>query len=144
MSNGDIENNNDIIMDLEIPFYVYIILLFVFIIIFLVRYFFSTEEIFDFLEKNKKELLKTFSEEETKKNLLTKLNTKINRDFLDNSKYYYEKGYQKIYKNNKSNEKIDKKNSIKENNKDKIYIKKIKKVGFSNNIIYEDDSRIMT
>ena len=95
MSHNDINNNSDIIMDLDIPVYVYIILFFVFISIFFFKYFFSKEEIFDFIEKSKKDLLKSFSEEETKINLLTKLNTKINRDYLDNSKYYFEKGYKK-------------------------------------------------
>ena len=89
MSQNIINNKNDIIMDLEIPFYVYIIILLIFIIIFILKYFFSNEEIFDFIEKNKKELLKTFSKEETQINLLTKLNTIINRDYLDNSDYYY-------------------------------------------------------
>ena len=132
-------SNNDIIMDLDIQIYVYIIVVLVFIVIFLIKYFCSNEEIFDFIDKNKKDLLKSFSEEETKKTLLTKLNTKINRDYLDNSKYYYEKGYQKIYEKNILREKEDSKKSIRDNNKEKIYIKKCKKVGFSNNIIYEDN-----
>ena len=139
MSQNDVQSNNDIIMDLEIPFYVYIILLVVFVLIFIIKYLCSTEEIFEFIEKNKKDLLKSFSEEETKINLLTKLNTKINRDYLDNSKYYYEKGYNKIYENDRA-EKIGEnpksKNKIKI---EKFYIKKNKRVGFSENIIYEDD-----
>ena len=139
MSHNDINNNSDIIMDLDIPFYVYIILILVFITIFLFKYFSSKEEIFDFIEKSKKDLLKSFSEKETKINLLIKLNTKINRDYLDNSKYYFEKGYKKIYENNDSNKKEDFKKSKNANKKEKIYIKKSKKVCFSNNIIYEND-----
>ena len=139
MSHNDINNNSDIIMDLDIPVYVYIILFFVFISIFFFKYFFSKEEIFDFIEKSKKDLLKSFSEEETKINLLTKLNTKINRDYLDNSKYYFKKGYKKIYENNDSNKKEDYKKQKNEGGKEKIYIKKSKKVGFSNNIIYENN-----
>ena len=139
MSHNGINNNSDIIMDLDIPVYVYIILFFVFISIIFFKYFFSKEEIFDFIEKSKKDLLKSFSEEETKINLLIKLNTKINRDYLDNSKYYFEKGYKKIYENNDSNKKEDFKKSKNANKKEKIYIKKSKKVCFSNNIIYEND-----
>ena len=139
MSHNDINNNSDIIMDLDIPFYVYIILILVFITIFFFKYFSSKEEIFDFIEKSKKDLLKSFSEEETKINLLTKLNTKINRDYLDNSKYYFEKGYKKIYENNESNKSEKQKKSESEKKNEKIYIKKVKKVGFSNNIIYEND-----
>ena len=137
MSHNDINNNSDIIMDLDIPFYAYIILILVFITIFLFKYFFSKEEIFDFIEKSKKDLLKSFSEEETNVNLLTKLNTKINRDYLDNSKYYFEKGYKKIYENNEFNKREKQKKSENEKKNEKIYIKKL--VGFSNNIIYEND-----
>ena len=142
MSQNIINNKNDIIMDLEIPFYVYIIILLVFIIIFILKHFFSNEEIFDFIEKNKKELLKTFTKEETQINLLTKLNTKINRDYLDNSHYFYEKGYKKIYEDERTSLKnINKKNdNDNENKKEKIYIKKNKRVGFSNDIIYENRS----
>ena len=139
MSHNDINNNSDIIMDLDIPVYVYIILFLVFTSIFFFKYFFSKEEIFDFIEKSKKDLLKSFSEEETKINLLTKLNTKINRDYLDNSKYYFEKGYKKIYENNESNKSEKQKKSESEKKNEKIYIKKVKKVGFSHNIIYEND-----
>ena len=140
MSQNNINNNNDIIMDLEIPSYVYIIIFIIFIIIFIFKYFFSNEEIFDFIEKNKKELLKTFSKEETQINLLTKLNTKINRDYLDNSDYYYEKGRKKIYEDERTSLKCADKNHKLENKKEKVYIKKNKKVGFSDDIIYENNS----
>ena len=140
MSQNNINNNNDIIMDLEIPSYVYIIIFIIFIIIFIFKYFFSNEEIFDFIEKNKKELLKSFSKEETQINLLTKLNTKINRDYLDNSHYFYEKVYKKIYEDERTSLKSADKKNDNENKKEKIYIKKNKRVGFSNNIIYENSS----
>ena len=117
----------------------YILFYFLFLYLYFSLKFFSKEEIFDFIEKSKKDLLKSFSEEETKINLLTKLNTKINRDYLDNSKYYFEKGYKKIYENNDSNKKEDFKKSKNEGGKEKIFIKKSKKVGFSNNIIYENN-----
>ena len=58
---------------------------------------------------------------------------------MDNSKYYYEKGYNKIYENNKLDIKENKKILEKDGNDEKVYITKIKKVGFSNNIIYEND-----
>ena len=94
MSKCDFNNGkDDIMLDLEIPLYIYVILFFIIIIIIIFRYIYSTEEIFDFIDKSKKESLKQFSNNEEKLNLLTKLNTKINRDYLDNSKYYHDKGY---------------------------------------------------
>ena len=117
--------SSDLIMDLNIPFKIYFLLFLLIIIYVIFKYFFSSEEIFDF--KN------FFLNEENKLNLLTKLNTKINRDHLDNSKYYNEIGYTKIYGNKKENEKefIDnnKRNHLEEKNKNKIFIKKRKKVG---------------
>ena len=74
--------------------------------------------------------------------MLTKLNTKINRDYLDNSKYYFEKGYKKIYENNKSSIRDNIKDSQKEK-EEKFFIKKTKKVVFSNNIIYENEFWIL-
>ena len=44
-----------------------------------------------------------------------------------------------MYENNDSNKKEDFKKSKNEGGKEKIYIKKSKKVGFSNNIIYENN-----
>ena len=130
----------DLIMDLNIPFKIYFLLFLLIIIYVIFKYFFSSEEIFDFIEQARKNF---FLNEESKLNLLTKLNTKINRDHLDNSKYYNEIGYTKIYGNKKENEKeiIDnnKSNHLEEKNKNKIFIKKRKKVGFSNNIIYENE-----
>ena len=132
-------NNNDIIMDLEIPYYVYIALFIIVVCILIYKQIYPNEELFDFIEKSKKDSLNLFSKKENKLLLLTKLNTKINRDYLDNSKYYYEKGYNKIYENNKLDIKENKKILEKDGNNEKVYITKIKKVGFSNNIIYEND-----
>ena len=132
-------NNNDIIMDLEIPYYVYIALFIIVAFILIYKQIYPNEELFDFIEKYKKDSLNLFSKKENKLLLLTKLNTKINRDYLDNSKYYYEKGYNKIYENNKLDIKENKKILEKNGNNEKVYITKIKKVGFSNNIIYEND-----
>jgi hypothetical protein len=132
-------NNNDIIMDLEIPYYVYIALFIIVAFILIYKQIYPNEELFDFIEKYKKDSLNLFSKKENKLLLLTKLNTKINRDYLDNSKYYYEKGYNKIYENNKLDIKENKKILEKDGNNEKVYITKIKKVGFSNNIIYEND-----
>ena len=132
-----VENNaNDIMMDLNIPFQVYILLFLLVIIYVVFKYFYSSEEIFEFIEKSKKK-----SNEAEKLNLLTELNTKINRDFLDNSKYYNEVGYSKIYGNKKEKENIDNKeiNTNNNENKNKIFIKKSKKVGFSDTIIYDND-----
>ena len=132
-------NNNDIIMDLEIPYYVYIALFIIVVCILIYKQIYPNEELFDFIEKSKKDSLNQFSKKENKLLLLTKLNTKINRDYLDNSEYYYEKGYNKIYENNKFDIKENKKILEKDGNDEKVYITKIKKVGFSNNIIYEND-----
>ena len=136
------DNTNDIIMDLEIPLDVYLILFLIIIFIIIFKYFFSKEEIFEFIEKSKKSS-KNISNEEDRLNLLTKLNTKINRDYLDNSNYYNETGYFKIYGNKKEKASY---HSIERYQKDKshnnnIFIKKNKKVCFSENIIYENEKQ---
>lgn len=148
MFTGEEISEEDLILDLNIPFPVYIILFFLLIIFILIKYYFGTEEIFDFIEKAKKKSLKFYEDESEKLLLLTKLNTKINRDFLENSKYYYETGKKKIYGNKKSDS-ININNSV-NNNRNKINIKiskkeeninltkkKCKKVEFSDNIIYD-------
>ena len=144
----DENTSKDLIMDLNIPFKIYALLLFLIFIYIIFKYFFSSEEIFEFIEKSKKSSLKLFSDEVEKLKLLTQLNTKINRDYLDNSKYYNKIGYSKIYGNHLEKEKDKeclngkKNNKINNNKKEEkknIFIKKIKKVGFSNNIIYEND-----
>ena len=133
-----IEDNNttDIIMDLNIPFKVYFILFILVLIIIALKYFFSKEEILDFIEKNIKKSSEQ-SNENDKLNLLTKINTKINRDCLENSKYYNELGFFKIYGYQKEN---NTKNNLSNENKKSIIIAKNKKVGFSNNIIYENET----
>ena len=145
------KNENDIIMDLEIPLKVYILIALSIIIMLVYKYFFSKEEIFEFIEKSKKSSLNLFSNEEENLNLLTQLNTKINRDYLDNSKYYNETGYLKIYGNQKKDSSLNKRKNEKTKNdistdlnkkdKSKIFIKKNKKVGFSNKIIYENENQ---
>ena len=144
------KNESDIIMDLEIPLKVYILIVLSIVIMFVYKYFFAKEEIFEFIEKSKKSSLNLYSNEEDNLNLLTQLNTKINRDYLDNSKYYNETGYMKIYGNHKKECTLNKGKSEKSKNdistdlnkkdKSKIFIKKNKKVGFSNKIIYENEN----
>ena len=140
------KNNADIMMDLNIPFKVYFFLFVIIVLIIILKYFFSNEDIFDFIEQYKKNSLKIFSDEKDKLNLLTKLNTKINRDFLDNSKYYNSVGYTKIYGSKKENTIISKNENHKNNNllienKNKVCSRKNKKVCFSNNIIYENENQ---
>ena len=81
---GEENNTKDIIMDLNIPFLAYFFLLLIIIVIVLCKYFCSSEEIFEFIEESKKSSLKLFSDQKYKLKLFTKLNTKINRDHLDN------------------------------------------------------------
>ena len=139
--------SNDIIMDLEIPFKVYLLLIMLIVLIIICKYFFSKEEIFEFIEKSKKSSLNEKSKEDKLK-LLTQLNTKINRDYLDNSKYYNETGYFKIYGNKKEDIPINTKQKSESNNstnsiienKNQVFIKKNKKVCFSDNIIYENEN----
>ena len=57
----------------------------------------------------------------------TKINSKINRDYLEHSKFYNEKGFQEIFG----------KEMINNINKDKMYNKDIKKVKFSDIIVYD-------
>ena len=64
----------------------------------------------------------------------TKINTKINRDYLEDSKFYNEKGLKEIFgkEYNKNNSNI---------NKGKIENNKInKKVKFSNIIVFDYDN----
>jgi hypothetical protein len=60
----------------------------------------------------------------------TKINTQINRDYLDDSKYYNEKGLNQIFglNNSKNLFNVDK---VKNANKN------VKKVKFSDDIIYD-------
>lgn len=89
--------------------------------------FFSKEEILIEIEKMKNQSL-SFSE---KISCFTKINTKINRDYLEDSKFYNEKGFKEIFgkEYNKNNSNI---------NKGKIENNKInKKVKFSNIIVFD-------
>ena len=143
------KNESDIILDLEIPLKVYILIVLAIVTMLVYKYFFAKEEIFEFIEKSKKSSSNLSLNEEDNLNLLTQLNTKINRDYLDNSKYYNETGYSKIYGNHKKNSTLNMGKSIKakrglstdlnKKDKSKIFIKKNKKVGFSNKIIYENE-----
>lgn len=92
--------------------------------------FFSKEEILIEIEKMKNQSL-SFSE---KISCFTKINTKINRDYLEDSKFYNEKGFKEIFgkEYNKNNSNI---------NKGKIENNKInKKVKFSNIIVFDYDN----
>ena len=134
MSFEDNKSQSYIMEDLNIPLSFYIILVVVIIILIIIKYIFSTEEIFQFIDKAKKNSLKYFKDESDMLNLLTKLNTKINRDFLDNSEYYNKVGYSKIY--GCENEK-NKKNLSKSEKTHKIIINK--KVRFNNEVIFENE-----
>ena len=90
------------------------------------KYLFSQDEIIFEIEKIKNKTL-TFSE---KISYYTKINTKINRDYLEHSKYYNEKGFQEIF-----GKEIE--NNLNNVNKDKNYNKDIKKVKFSDIIVYD-------
>ena len=92
--------------------------------------FFSKEEILIEIEKMKNQSL-SFSE---KISWFTKINTKINRDYLEDSIFYNEKGFKEIFgkEYNKNNSNI---------NKGKIENNKInKKVKFSNIIVFDYDN----
>ena len=134
MAIEDIRSQNNIMEDLNIPFSFYIILAVIIIIFIIIKYVFSTEEIFEFIDKAKKNSLKDFKDESDMLNLLTKLNTKINRDFIDNSEYYNKIGYSKIYgcKNENKEDKLSKSKKA-----HKITINK--KVRFNNEIIFENE-----
>jgi hypothetical protein len=103
----------------------FIFCIFAFLICAFIKYLFSKDEIIFEIEKIKNKTL-TFSE---KISYFTKINTKINRDYLEHSKFYNEKGFHEIF-----GKEIE--NSINNVNKDKIN-KDIKKVKFSDIIIYD-------
>ena len=92
--------------------------------------FFFQRRILIEIEKMKNQSL-SFSE---KISSFTKINTKINRDYLEDSKFYNEKGFKEIFgkEYNKNNSNI---------NKGKIENNKInKKVKFSNIIVFDYDN----
>ena len=89
------DDKDEIIKSLPKKFY--FIFIFIFIIIIIIKYLTSKEDIFIEIDKLKNKM-KNFNID--KLSILTKINTKINRDYLDNSKYYNTKGFKEIYGQN--------------------------------------------
>lgn len=89
----------------------------------------SKDELFEEIEGIKKEHKFLLNKHELDLLCFTKLNTKINRDYLDYSLYYTNKGYSKIY------EKDLKETYVNKCHKKKDYFAKEKKISFSDNII---------
>ena len=81
----------------EIDMNYYIIVLIIAIILLICKVFYSKEEIFEEIDSFKQNLRNKFSPDELNLFCLTKLNTKINRDYLDRSKYFIEKGMKQIF-----------------------------------------------
>ena len=81
----------------EIDMNYYINDLIIAIILLIWKVFYSKEEIFEEIDNFKKNLRNKFSPDELNLFCLTKLNTKINRDYLDRSKYFIEKGMKQIF-----------------------------------------------
>ena len=121
------ELNYDNDETISFKYFIFISLFLLFIII--IKYLFSKEDIIIEIEKIKNMSL-SLSEKIT---FFTKINTQINRDYLDDSKYYNEKGFTQIFgmDNDKNLFNVDK---LKVNNKN------IKKVKFSDDIIYDIDN----
>ena len=119
--------NDNIDFEEIFPFKIIIFFLVLIILYLCFQCFFSKEEILIEIEKMKNQSL-SFSE---KISCFTKINTKINRDYLEDSKFYNEKGFKEIFgkEYNKNNSNI---------NKGKIENNKInKKVKFSNIIVFD-------
>lgn len=122
--------NDNIDFEEIFPFKIIIFFLVLIILYLCFQCFFSKEEILIEIEKMKNQSL-SFSE---KISCFTKINTKINRDYLEDSKFYNEKGFKEIFgkEYNKNNSNI---------NKGKIENNKInKKVKFSNIIVFDYDN----
>ena len=81
----------------EIDVNYYIIVVIIAIILLICKVFYSKEEIFEEIDNFKQNLRNKFSPDELNLFCLTKLNTKINRDYLDRSKYFIEKGMKQIF-----------------------------------------------
>ena len=81
----------------EIDMNYYIIFVIIAIILLICKVFYSKEEIFEEIDNFKQNLRNKFSPDELNLFCLTKLNTKINRDYLDRSKYFIEKGMKQIF-----------------------------------------------
>ena len=127
------DDKDEIIKSLPKKFY--FIFIFIFIIIIIIKYLTSKEDIFIEIDKLKNKM-KNFNID--KLSILTKINTKINRDYLDNSKYYNTKGFKEIYGQNYDEYVHSNLNNLNRNNN---HIKKNKKmrVTFNDNInIYDD------
>ena len=122
--------NDNIDFEEIFPFKIIIFFLVLIILYLCFQCFFSKEEILIEIEKMKNQSL-SFSE---KISCFTKINTKINRDYLEDSKFYNEKGFKEIFgkEYNKNNSNINKGNI--ENNKIN------KKVKFSNIIVFDYDN----
>jgi hypothetical protein len=118
------ELNYDNDETISFKYFIFISLFLLFIII--IKYLFSKEDIIIEIEKIKNMSL-SLSEKIT---FFTKINTQINRDYLDDSKYYNEKGLNQIFglNNSKNLFNVDK---VKNANKN------VKKVKFSDDIIYD-------
>ena len=118
------EVNYDNDETISFKYFIFISLFLLFIII--IKYLFSKEDIIIEIEKIKNMSL-SLSEKIT---FFTKINTQINRDYLDDSKYYNEKGLNQIFglNNSKNLFNVDK---VKNANKN------VKKVKFSDDIIYD-------
>ena len=122
--------NDNIDFEEIFPFKIIIFFLVLIILYLCFQCFFSKEEILIEIEKMKNQSL-SFSE---KISCFTKINTKINRDYLEYSIFYNEKGFKEIFgkEYNKNNSNI---------NKGKIENNKInKKVKFSNIIVFDYDN----
>ena len=124
MSNieSEFKYNNDETISIKYVIFFCLFILFILII----KYLFSKEDIIIEIEKIKNMSL-SLSEKIT---FFTKINTQINRDYLDDSKYYNEKGLNQIFglNNSKNLFNVDK---VKNANKN------VKKVKFSDDIIYD-------
>ena len=108
-------------------FYIYFI---IFILVsLLIKYIFSKEEIIVEIEKIKNKTL-TLSE---KMSFFTKINTKINRDYLDDSNFYNQKSFKEIFGKEINNDFLNV-------NKGKTSKKDIKKVKFSNIDVFDYDN----
>lgn len=90
------ELNYDNDETISFKYFIFISLFLLFIII--IKYLFSKEDIIIEIEKIKNMSL-SLSEKIT---FFTKINTQINRDYLDDSKYYNEKGLNQIFGLNNS------------------------------------------
>ncbi len=129
------DDKDEIIKSLPKKFY--FIFIFIFIIIIAIKYLTSKEDIFIEIDKLKNKM-KNFNID--KLSILTKINTKINRDYLDNSKYYNTKGFKEIYGDHDYDEYVHSNlNNLNRNNNHIIKKNKKMKVTFNDNLNISDD-----